>query len=199
MRRLGLLTCLVFAACGSSSPGAGVDAGGTPLALTCAAYCMAIQAACTTSNQQYGAEGTCETACPAFALGTSGDVAGDTLGCRVHETELAAASPAAAAIHCRRAGPGGDGVCGTNCDGFCDLAMMFCSAANNAQIYPSRDACLADCAAHATDMPYTTGDPGRTDTGNEVACQLYHGVMAADAPGEHCLGDLATMAFTCRN
>jgi hypothetical protein len=218
MRRLGLFlgvllsACgVLLSACGSSGPGgsggtaggAGADAaagagGGAHVALTCPAYCMAIQAACTMSNQQYGDEGTCEMACPAFALGASGDVAGDTLGCRVHETELAAASASAAATHCRRAGPGGDGVCGDNCGGFCDLVMTFCTTSANAQIYPSRDACLADCAAHGTDMPYTTGDPGRTDMGSEVACQLYHGVMASLAPGEHCLGDLAMTALTCR-
>ena len=68
----------------------------------------------------------------------------------------------------------------------------------NAKIYDTRDACLADCATHGTDAKYTSGDPGRTDMGNEVACQLYHGVQASLAPGEHCLGDLAITALTCR-
>ena len=89
-------------------------------------------------------------------------------------------------------------MCGDNCGGFCDLAMTFCTAANNAKIYDSRDACLADCATHGTDAKYTSGDPGRTDMGNQVACQLYHGVQASLAPGEHCLGDLAITALTCR-
>jgi hypothetical protein len=198
MRRLGLLIGVVLSACSSTPGGSDGGAGGTPIALTCAAYCAAIQAACTMGNQQYGDEATCESACPAFPMGASGDVAGDTLGCRVHETELAAGGPAAAALHCRRAGPGGDGVCGDNCGGFCDLAMTFCTTANSAKIYDSRDACLADCATHGTDVKYTSGDPGRTDTGNQVACQLYHGVQASQAPGEHCPGDLATTAFTCR-
>jgi hypothetical protein len=76
--------------------------------------------------------------------------------------------------------------------------MMYCTAANNAQIYADRAACMADCAAHGTDATYTTGDPGRTDMGNEVACQLYHAVMGSQAPAEHCTGDLALQAFTCR-
>jgi hypothetical protein len=202
MRRLGAFLVLLVA-CGSSGagPSGGADGGaggGGSIALTCSAYCMAIQAACTGSDQQYGDEATCEMACPAFPVGATGDTAGDTLGCRVHETGLAASGATAAAAHCRRAGPGGDGVCGDNCGGFCDLAMTFCTAANNAQIYDTRAACLADCATHGTDMKYTSGDPGRTDMGNQVACQLYHGVQASLAPGEHCLGDLATSALTCR-
>jgi hypothetical protein len=203
MRRLSFFL-VVLGACGSTAAsgdaggGAGGAGGGTgtAIALTCSAYCMAIQAACTMSNQQYGDEATCELACPAFPVGATGDTAGDTLGCRIHETALAAAGADAAATHCRRAGPGGDGVCGDNCGGFCDLAMMFCTAA--AKIYDTRDACLADCATHGTDAKYTSGDPGRTDMGNEVACQLYHGVQASLAPGEHCPGDLAMSALTCR-
>lgn len=191
---LGLWLVAAAAAC-SSSGSASPDSGGSALALTCAAYCQAIAAACTMGNQQYGNEETCEAACTAFAPGASGETAGDTLGCRLHYTELAMATPAA---NCRKAGPGGDGACGENCGGYCDLAMTFCTESNQAKVYDSRDACLADCAAHDTDAPYTSGDPGRTDMGNQVACQLYHAVQASLAPVGHCLGDLAAMALTCR-
>jgi hypothetical protein len=149
-------------------------------------------------NQQYGDVDTCKTACAAFAVGTGADTSGDTLGCRMRYTAMAAASAAAAAANCTKAGPGGDGACGDNCGGYCDLIAMYCTAANHAQIYDDRAACLADCAAHGTDAKYTSGDPGRTDTGKEVACQLYHAVQASQAPDEHCLGDLALTAFTCR-
>jgi len=197
MRRLGLLALLAafaacgVAACGSSGPGA-------PAAPTCESYCAAIQAACTTSDQQYCDLDTCKTSCAAFPVGTGADTSGDTLGCRIHFTTLAAASATAAATYCTQAGPGGDGACGSNCDGYCDIVMMYCTDANNAKIYDDRAACMADCAAHGTDAKFTTGDPGRTDSGNEVACQLYHAVMGSQAPGEHCPGDLALTAFTCR-
>ena len=177
-------------------PSAGADA--APLALTCAAYCAAIQAACTMENQQYGNLETCETGVPAFAVGARGDVAGDSLGCRLHHTELAAAGATAAATYCRQAGPGGDGVCGENCGGACDLINGRLHRGRQREIYDSRAACLDDCAAHGSDAKYTSGDPGRTDQGNQVACQLYHAVQATAAPEDHCRGDLALTAYTCR-
>jgi hypothetical protein len=217
MRRIAPFLGVVLVACGSSGPsgggaagsgagGAGGSvagaggggAGGAPATPTCDAYCAAIQPACTASHQQYGDVATCKTACAAFPLGTGSDTSGDTLGCRIHYAGLAAASAEAAATYCTKAGPGGDGACGTNCEGYCDIVMMYCTAANMAKIYDDRAACMADCAAHGTDATYTTGDPGRTDTGNEVACQLYHAVMGSQAPSEHCPGDLALTAFTCR-
>jgi len=75
------------------------------VALTCAAYCGAIQAACTSSDQQYGDLDTCMTACAAFPEGALADMAGDTLGCRIHYARMAAASAAAATAHCEQAGP----------------------------------------------------------------------------------------------
>ena len=116
-------------------------------------------------NQQYGDEATCNTACAAFPLGTGADTAGDTLGCRIRYTTMAAGGAAAATANCEKAGPGGDGACGDNCGGFCDLAMTYCTAANSSKIYDDRAVCLADCATHATDVRYTSGDPGRTDMG----------------------------------
>jgi hypothetical protein len=213
MRRLGLplLLCGVLAACGSGHSAEPSGAGGTDAAAdgaggnpggaatpTCAAYCDAVQASCSAGRQQYGDFTTCMSACTAFPVGTGADTSGDTLGCRIHFALLAGASAEAAATYCTKAGPGGDGACGTNCDGYCDIVMAYCTAANNAQIYDDRAACMTDCAAHGTDATYTTGDPGRTDMGNEVACQLYHAVMGSQAPGEHCTGDLALTALTCR-
>ncbi|HVU50158.1 MAG TPA: hypothetical protein VHL80_05710 [Polyangia bacterium] len=212
-----LLLCVALVACGSAAPSGddggagagGADAGGAgaggaaatggaPGAPTCDAYCAQIQAACTGSHQQYGDADACKSSCAALPTGAGTDTSGDTLGCRVHFAALAAASAGAAALYCTKAGPGGDGTCGTNCDGYCDIVMTYCTAANNAQIYGDRAACMADCAAHGTTAAYTTGDPGRTDMGDEVACQLYHAVMGSQAPEEHCLGDLALTALTCR-
>jgi hypothetical protein len=129
-------------------------------------------------------------------VGGAADTSGDTLGCRLAFAHKAAASTAMAAAHCTHAGPGGDGVCGDNCDGYCDIAMMYCSEANAAKVYDTRDACLADCKTRLTDMKLDTGDGPRTDMGNQVACLLYHAQMGAVAPLGHCLGDLA--GDTCK-
>jgi hypothetical protein len=185
---LALAACgvLALAACGSSD---GADTTSAPL--SCASYCTTIQAACGTDIQQYSDDNDCMNSCKALPLGTESDTMGDTLGCRYAYAKKAATSATMAAEYCTTAGPGGDGVCGDNCDGFCDIAMMYCTAANGASVYTTRTACLAACATHGTDMSLDTGTGDRTDMGNEVACLLYHAQMASSSPIDHCLGDIA--------
>jgi hypothetical protein len=201
MRRLVLLA-FALAACGASNGAAGGPDGGggtdaTTSALTCASYCATIQAACTTDIQQYSDLADCTNSCAAFPVGAAGDTSGDTLGCRTTFAKKAATSAAMAAAQCTHAGPGGDGVCGDNCTGYCDIAMMYCTAANNAKLYDTRADCMTDCARRDTDMKLDTGDGPRTDMGNEVACLLYHAQMGSSAPGPHCLGDLAITDGSC--
>jgi hypothetical protein len=199
----------LLAACGSSGSTAGDAsdaASSTPdagaLALTCASYCAAIATTCTGSNEQYSDTDDCLHSCAAFPVGTMGDNLVDTLGCRVHHLGMAISDDPK--VHCVHAGPGGDSLCGDNCSGYCDIVMMYCTAANQAKIYDTRADCLADCATRERTVPYTAGDPGRTDMGNEVGCVLYHAQMASSAPVNHCLGDLAPAlgglpaAGTCR-
>jgi hypothetical protein len=198
--RLRAFWCCLFALLGAaaSACGSGGGTGAPPSAPSCADYCAAIGAACTTSNQQYSNLDDCMNSCQAFPLGTAADTTGDTLGCRSAYARKAAMSADLAAMHCTHAGPGGDGVCGDNCGGFCDIAMMYCTEVNNAKIYDTREACMADCATHLTDVKLNAGDGARTDMGNEVACMLYHVQMGSAAPNSHCLGDLAFGAGTCR-
>ncbi|HEX4403706.1 MAG TPA: hypothetical protein VH560_02690 [Polyangia bacterium] len=200
MRRL-ILFALALAACGASNGAAAPDAGGanagTTTALSCASYCATIQAACTGDIQQYSDMTDCMNSCAAFPVGTSGDTSGDTLGCRMTFAKKAATSATMAAAQCTHAGPGGDGVCGDNCTGYCDIAMMYCTDANMAKLYDTRAQCLSDCARRGTDMKLDTGTGPRTDMGNEVACLLYHAQMGSVVPGSHCLGDLAITDGSC--
>jgi hypothetical protein len=195
------LSTMWATACGSSGATAG-DAGdaaaetapaGPP---TCADYCAAIQAACATARPQYSNDDDCLASCQAFPVGAAGDTTGDTLGCRLTYARKAAASADMAAAHCTHAGPGGDGVCGDNCGGYCDIALMYCTDANSAKLYDTRADCLTDCAKRLTDAKLDTGDVARTDMGNQVACLLYHAQMGAVAPSGHCLGDLG--GDTCK-
>ncbi|HTA19075.1 MAG TPA: hypothetical protein VK989_07265 [Polyangia bacterium] len=204
MRRLALLL-LAFAACGASNDAAGPDAAGpgdggadvTTAALSCASYCATIQAACTADIQQYSDMADCMNSCAAFPVGAASDTSGDTLGCRTTFAKKAATSAAMAKAECTHAGPGGDGVCGDNCSGYCDIAMMYCTDANMAKLYDTRAQCMSDCARRATDMKLDTGTGPRTDMGNEVACLLYHAQMGSVVPGSHCLGDLAITDGSC--
>ncbi len=201
MRRL-IVLALALAACGASSDPAGPDAagpgdGGTTAALSCATYCATIQAACTADIQQYSDMADCMNSCAAFPVGAASDTSGDTLGCRTTFANKAATSAAMAKAQCTHAGPGGDGVCGDNCSGYCDIAMMYCTDANMAKLYDTRAQCMSDCARRATDMKLDTGTGPRTDMGNEVACLLYHAQMGSVVPGSHCLGDLAITDGSC--
>ena len=195
----------LLAACGSNGPSG--DAGPTPgdaasdsseggaLALTCASYCAGIVGTCTGSNQQYSDMADCLRSCAAFPVGGSGDNLVDTLGCRV--AHLANAMSDDPTIHCVHAGPGGDTICGDNCSGYCDIVMMYCTTANDAKVYDDRASCLADCGTRVRTAPYTAGDPGRTDHGNEVGCLLYYAQRASTAPMSECLAHLALGTTTC--
>jgi hypothetical protein len=205
--RVRVLLASMLLGCGSSGAGTGsdtasadgaaADADAMRAAPSCTSYCATIQAACTSNIQQYSDPSYCLHSCLAFPVGTAADTMGDTLGCRYAYAKIAATSAAMAALHCTHAGPGGDGICGDNCAGYCDIAMTYCTAANNAMLYDSRDACMADCATRKTDMKLDTGDGPRTDLGNEVACLLYHAQMASVVPVSHCLGDLSPTNGAC--
>ncbi len=181
----------------SADTGTAADSGGSSSGgPTCAAYCTAIMTNCTggdgssgggapdatKTHQQYSKLDNCMMACSAFPVGKLSDMGGNTLGCRLYHA-MAAASDAT--LHCPHAGPGGDGVCGAACDGYCQLVGKFCVGA--AKIYSDDAACHARCNATTDDVKFNVA----TQDGNHVACLLYHAQESPLAPMDHCVGDLA--------
>ncbi len=145
---------------------------------TCAAYCAKITTNCTATNQQYSSMATCMASCALLPVGAMSDTSGNTLGCRLYHAGNAAAGPT---VHCRHAGPGGDGVCGANCDGFCTIVQGACST----QIpppYADKAACMTACGNFATTPPYDQS----VQTGNSLACRMYHATVATTVPSPHC-------------
>jgi hypothetical protein len=189
---VAVAVALAGAACGSG--GGAATPAGPP---TCADYCALIQTACAADHQQYSDGDDCMASCLAFPVGDATDTSGDTLGCRLSFARTAGKSAAMAAVHCPHAGPGGHGSCGDDCGGYCDIAMMYCTEANQAKLYGTRAECLADCGMRMAELPLNAGDGQRTDMGNEVACLLYHAQMGSVAPLGHCLGDLAIQGGAC--
>lgn len=174
---------LAVSACGDDDgPGVDPDAAPTP---TCAAYCDSIQTNCTGAVAQYTGEDTCLAACAAFPVGTGADMAGNTLGCRTYH---AGAAAAAADVHCVHAGPGGAGACGTNCEGFCAIALDACPAA-----YANAAECATDCALFTDTEDFDTADTG----GNSLACRLYHLSAATTTPAPHCT-HIESVSPTCQ-
>lgn len=160
-------------AAGSSESGSSVPTGGE-VNFDCDGYCTRITANCTATNAQYPNKETCLSTCAHFDVGSEADMTGNTLGCRYYHADAAADAPE---THCTHAGPGGNGQCGANCEGFCAIATSACAAA-----WPDPAACLTTCATYSDAEPFDAGDAA----GDTLACRLYHLTVATVLPTVHC-------------
>jgi hypothetical protein len=136
----------------------------------------------------YGAAAECMATCMRFPVGTSADSSGNTLGCRITHANNAAGN---ANLHCRHAGPGGDAVCGANCEGFCTIVLGSCTGGQQ-QFGGDLGTCMTACAGFATAPPYVANA-----TGDNFACRLYHATAAAANPTTHC-GHVAVASPVCQ-
>jgi len=163
----------------TSSTDAGDADGATshPKAL-CADYCAKALANCNGQFELYPSLPFCLAVCAALPPGERTDVSGDTVGCRLHFAE--SAGQIEKQFNCSAAGPGGNGVCGDNCDSWCTLEAKVCPS-----IYASTDDCLAACQTFPVIGNYNDNLP--TQTGNSFECRLYHVTAAAGIdPMFHC-------------
>ena len=143
---------------------AGTTTGDDP---ACVNYCETIAMNCNGANAQYAAAESCLGVCATFAPGMDGDVAGNSLACRLYHLTVAATDAATPTVH---AGPAGAGACGTNCESFCSIATEICPAE-----HPDIDTCLATCMAFMDTEKYDASDAA----GDTLACRLYHLTVAA--------------------
>jgi hypothetical protein len=142
----------------------------------CEHYCATVMQACSGPNAVYDSAFTCERQCEFFEVGSAGDETGNTLDCRVTNAEVALRFSGERQTACPAAGPGGDGVCGDNCEGYCTLMQAECGE------YDSRNACLDACRA----VPDLGGFDVSIIEGNSVQCRLYHLNAALVSPLNHC-------------
>ncbi|HEX3594142.1 MAG TPA: hypothetical protein VHU80_03545 [Polyangiaceae bacterium] len=157
--------------------GAGGDSADHPSAL-CADYCAKAIANCTGDFELYPSLSFCLAVCKALPPGTRTDITGNTVGCRLHLAESAAAIEKS--FNCSAAGPGGNGVCGDNCDSWCTIEAAICPT-----IYASNDDCLTACRTFPVLGTYNDTLP--TQSGNSFECRLYHVTAAAGIdPNFHC-------------
>lgn len=143
----------------------------------CADYCELAMRNCTGDVAQYTDLGTCQATCQAMPIGDPASPAGNTVSCRTFQAALAE-DPVAAA--CTKAGPGGDGTCGDNCESFCTMALALCGGRPG--VFPDHATCLTTCAGFSTAEPYDANDIA----GDTFACRLYHLTAAATVPDVHC-------------
>jgi hypothetical protein len=174
---------------GQAGSAADAGAGGvptTPVSL-CAQYCDSITKYCTGDMLQYKDVEQCLTVCEDFPQGVVGDPDGDSVACRLKYAGKARyAGGTELAAYCRQGGPGGDGRCGSNCEGFCDIAQATCTQSTTSPYYyGSRVACEATCNA-LPNIPFVYGNVSSAD-GNSVQCRLFHVMSAAMSDAdEHC-------------
>jgi hypothetical protein len=177
---------------GAEQPESGGAAGATGAASddVCAQYCELMGEHCVGEALQYRDEAQCLRICRAFPVGAVDDDRVNTASCRRRYAGKARyLAGAELATGCAYAGPGGDGRCGTNCEGFCSIAMTACSAkVSDPYFYESVAACLLDCEG----LAMTRYEYGAVSAGNSLECRLFHASSAimgdADEHCEHTLG-----------
>ena len=110
---------------GDADASSGGEAGAPAVAASlCEQYCAAVMTGCTAGDTQYTDLDACLSECPYFPEGGEGDTSGNTLHCRLN---YALKAPSEPVTYCAWAGPGGDGMCGSNCEGFCTLMTGACT------------------------------------------------------------------------
>jgi hypothetical protein len=179
MARRALVLALLSCACDRvlAIEEAAVDPELTPTADPCGAYCDAVLGNCWGSDAVYASRELCLGVCATLSPGDSQATSGNNLMCRLHAAELAIAEPA---YYCPIAGPGGNGVCGDNCEGLCGLVSRVCGA------FADTTGCLEQCA-QLDDLGTFSADPSRGQgRGPHVQCRLYHAVVAVLEPDRHC-------------
>jgi hypothetical protein len=124
--------------------------------------------------------------CPHYPVGTAGAQSGDSLACRQYHAGAAMADPN---THCVHAGPSGAGVCGTPCNGFCDLAVAECQTQ-----YADQNTCATACAS----MTMTPAFSSAVQSGNSLSCRIYHATAASTDPTTHCPHIAAPSAPPCQ-
>jgi len=173
---------------GGGAAGGGGSAGAS--GVDCTGYCDLVMANCTGGDAQYANKADCLAVCASFPAGSPNDQSGNSFYCRNYHAGNATSNPS---VHCPHAGPAGDGVCGSNCDGYCNIMMKHCSSVSGA--YTSLSDCTTKCAG-ITGATSTSYDTGNT-SGDSLFCRIYHATVASTNPTVHCPHSIETPTAQC--
>ena len=124
----------------------------------------------------------CLAVCAVLEPGRRGDMRGNTVQCRLGRAELAATT-GEPGDYCSSAGPGGAGICGADCEGFCSVMSAKCNQMG------SFEQCLGAC----DEVPDLSGPPPNStydtsqQSGDSLQCRLFHVSAASLDPVGHCV------------
>lgn len=146
----------------------------------CKDYCTTVMANCSGANGVYTTEQVCLGVCAALDPGDPNEPVGNTVACRARQARLVKEPE----TDCLGAGPGGNGVCGTDCEAYCQIYPQICAADYE---YKTTDDCLKACSG-------LIEQPNRynltTDhSGDTIECRLVHTSAASSDATEaatHC-------------
>lgn len=168
------------AAGASNGPGAAGAGGADPSASLCERYCSTVMTGCSGAFAVYTTLETCLALCQFMPEGSASDRSGNSVWCRLHAAESA---PDEVPHYCSIAGPGGNGVCGTNCESLCQLREGVCSA----YVEGDTESCLEQCAKLEDRDIFSTDLSVGQYSGAHVQCRLYHlSAAASDDAERHC-------------
>lgn len=143
----------------------------------CKSYCGTVMEACTGKNAVYSTDEMCLAVCKLLDPGDQLEPIGNTVECRMIQADLAKSEPE---DHCKAAGPGGNGACGTDCDAYCQLFPKACPDDDE---YKSKAGCLKACGG-LTDQDRF--DLMADHEGDSIECRLVHVSSASLKPKDHC-------------
>lgn len=181
-------------ASGATSFGAGGSAGsgvgGNALAATeapppetaCEEYCRVVAESCVGTDEQYASPAACLAVCAELDPGPRGDAQGNTVQCRLGRARLAATT-GEPGDYCFSAGPGGAGICGDDCEGFCSVMTAKCTQMGSFEQCLSACDEVPDLSGPPTNVTYNTTQ----QSGDSVQCRLFHVTAASLDPIGHCV------------
>jgi len=130
--------------CGHASP-----QGGSVCGTGCDNYCNNVQTVCKNNLQQWNDNAQCLLACRTWpqqntiSWASNPITSGNSLPCRKYHASVAGISPSSADVHFIHSGPlGGDGICGLECEGLCNLAVAACPSVVTSATCPGLCAAL---------------------------------------------------------
>lgn len=170
------------------------EAGGdveNPTQQQCDEYCGLLEEGCTpeTSGLYAYRKDTdyCDKLCLKLPLATdpSATKSGHSFECRLAQAKDAKTlknDPGEGAANCKRAGAGGDGTCGSNCEAYCQLFTDICSETD----FKPRENCLEECSKLRDDDSVDADDSFANNI-DTVQCRLTHlGAASSASPQDHC-------------